>query len=210
MNKTNNSKLDDKGTLWMWTSVQMERTWRVKEYWWNYYCSDYDDVHVNKYKVKCGTSLKFWENKGWINSIDPYIWFQRCFKYWIDRRYLDDKRQISRWKRIVSRFKSKLVKMIKDLMIISLKTGEILLHWGYGLVESDFFYLFYYQNRFFFLNNFMTKNFFVSIKMSYHQFKRKELWQKAKYEYHNCCGNEKATQYYIQNKEVPKKWKKQV
>ena len=139
MNKTNNSKLDDKGTLWMWTLVQMERTWRVKEYWWNYYCSDYDDVHFNKYKVKYRTSLKLWENKGWINSIDPYIWFQWCFKYWIDRRYLDDKRQISRWKRIVSRFKSQLVKMIKDLMIISLKIGESLLHWGYGLFESDFF-----------------------------------------------------------------------
>ena len=27
----------------------------------NYYCSDY-------YDVKCGTSLRFWENKGWINK----------------------------------------------------------------------------------------------------------------------------------------------
>ena len=31
------------------------------------------DVNVNKYKVKCGTSLRFWENKGWINPIDPYV-----------------------------------------------------------------------------------------------------------------------------------------
>ena len=29
-----------------------------------YYCSDYYDVSVNKYDVKCGTSLRFWENKG--------------------------------------------------------------------------------------------------------------------------------------------------
>ena len=43
--------------------------------------------------------------------------------------------------------------------------------------------------------------------MSYHQFNRQELWQKAKYEYYNCCGNEKATQFYIQNKEVPKQMK---
>ena len=28
-----------------------------------YYCSDYYDVSVNKYGVKCGTSLRFWENK---------------------------------------------------------------------------------------------------------------------------------------------------
>ena len=29
-----------------------------------YYCSDYYDVSLNKYGVKCGTSLRFWENKG--------------------------------------------------------------------------------------------------------------------------------------------------
>ena len=29
-----------------------------------YYCSNYYDVSVNKYGVKCGTSLKFLENKG--------------------------------------------------------------------------------------------------------------------------------------------------
>ena len=32
-----------------------------------YYCSSYYDVSVNKYGVKCGTSLRFWENKGRIN-----------------------------------------------------------------------------------------------------------------------------------------------
>ena len=40
-----------------------------------YYCSNYYDVGVNKYGVKCGTSLRFWENKGWINPIDPYDCF---------------------------------------------------------------------------------------------------------------------------------------
>ena len=40
------------------------------------YCSDYYDVSVNKYGVKCGTSLRIWDNKGWINKIDPYGWFQ--------------------------------------------------------------------------------------------------------------------------------------
>ena len=45
------------------------------------YCSDYYDVSVNKYGVKCGTSLRFWENKGWINEIDPYGWFQWYFRY---------------------------------------------------------------------------------------------------------------------------------
>ena len=40
------------------------------------YCSDYCDINVNKYGVKCGTSLTFWENKGWIYKQDPYGWFQ--------------------------------------------------------------------------------------------------------------------------------------
>ena len=37
-----------------------------------YYCSDYYDASINKYGAKCGTSLRFWEDKGWIHSIDPY------------------------------------------------------------------------------------------------------------------------------------------
>ena len=41
-----------------------------------YYCSNYYDASLNKYGVKCGTSLRFRENKGWINPIDPYGWFQ--------------------------------------------------------------------------------------------------------------------------------------
>ena len=78
-----------------------------------YYCSNYYDVNVDKYGVKCGTSLRFWENNGWINSIDPYDWFQWYFRYWLGRRSLGDKRQIVRWKGIVSRFKGKLIERIK-------------------------------------------------------------------------------------------------
>ena len=37
-----------------------------------YHCSNYYDASVNKYGIKCGTSLRFWENKGWIHSIDSY------------------------------------------------------------------------------------------------------------------------------------------
>ena len=41
-----------------------------------YYCSDFYDVGLNYYGVEVGTSLRFWEKKGWINEIDPYGWFQ--------------------------------------------------------------------------------------------------------------------------------------
>ena len=42
---------------------------QLKEIDHKYYWSSYYDVSVNKYGVKCGTSLRFWENKGWINEI---------------------------------------------------------------------------------------------------------------------------------------------
>ena len=108
-----------------------------------YYYSNYYDVSVNKYGVKCGTSLRVWENKGRINSIDPYGWFQWYFRYLLGRRSLDGKRQINRWKEIVSKFKGKLVKMIKNVngrfddYSISLKIRQILLNWSYELVEND-------------------------------------------------------------------------
>ena len=110
-----------------------------------YYCSNYYNVSVTKYGVKCGTSLRFWENKGWINEIDPYGWFQRYFRYWLGRRLKDDEKQIHRWKKIVSRFRSKLVKMIKDAgskfddYSISPQIRQILLHWDYELTEKIFF-----------------------------------------------------------------------
>ena len=70
---------------------------------------------MNKHGVKCGTSLRFWENKSWINEIDPYGWFQLYFGYLLGRRLEDDERQINRWKQNLSRFRGKLVKMIRDV-----------------------------------------------------------------------------------------------
>ena len=112
-----------------------------------YYCSNYYDVSVNKYDVKCGTSLRFWENKAYINPKGPYGWLQWYFRYCLGRKYVDDKREIARWKGIVSRLKGKLVKMIKNAngrfndSSISPKIRQILLHWSYELVESDLFFL---------------------------------------------------------------------
>ena len=56
----------------------------------------------------------------------------------------DDKWQINRWKKIVSRFRGKLVKMIRDGgsnfddYSISPKSRQTLLRWGDGLTEKDF------------------------------------------------------------------------
>ena len=79
----------------------------------------------------------------WINSIDPYCWFQWYFRYWLSRKSLDNERQISRWKRILIRFKGKLVIIIKDnnskfaYYSILPKIRQILLHLGYELVGTD-------------------------------------------------------------------------
>ena len=99
-----------------------------------FHCLDYYDVNVNKYSVKCRFSLRFWEDRGWLNEIDPYSWFQWCFRYWLGRRSQGDERQINAWQKIVSRFRGKLVKMIKgagskfDDYSISSKIRLILLH----------------------------------------------------------------------------------
>ena len=64
-------------------------------------------------------------------------------RYWLGRRSKYDKRQINRWKKIVSRFRGKLVKIIKhsgsiyDDYSISPKIRQMLLHWGYELTKKD-------------------------------------------------------------------------
>ena len=79
----------------------------------------------------------------WIREQDPYGWFQWYFRYYLSRRSEDDKRQIARWNNIVNGLKIILVKMIKSKNAkdndysISPKIRQILLHWGYELVESD-------------------------------------------------------------------------
>ena len=109
------------------------------------YSSNYYDVKVNKYGVKCGTSLRFWESKGWIHEQYPYGWFQWYCRYSLGSRSSDDKRQTKRWVSIVSRFKGILSHMIKDKNAkfndysVSPKIRQILFHWGYELVESDCF-----------------------------------------------------------------------
>ena len=90
-------------------------------------------------------------------------------------------------KKVVNRFKGKLVKMIKDNgskfgdYSISPKIRQILLHSGYELAENDFFVS-------------LTNQY---IKMSYYWFARQEILRKAKERY----SKEKTAEYYLQNKE---------
>ena len=105
------------------------------------------DKKVNKYGVKCGSSLEDWENNDWIIKQDPYGWFQWYCRYSLGRRTTDDERQIKRWLGLAGpngRFRKRLMNLI-----ISKRKGyndpsvspvirQVLLHWGYELNERDF------------------------------------------------------------------------
>ena len=62
-----------------WYKKKWKEFVQLKDINQKYYCSSYYDVNVNKYGVKYGTSLRLWENKGWINKIVPY----GCFRWYL-------------------------------------------------------------------------------------------------------------------------------
>ena len=70
--------------------------------------SDYYDVNVNKYGAKCGTSLRFWESKGWINRIDPYSWFDYYGKYYGKDKEAMKEKSRERYKNLSQEEKEKI------------------------------------------------------------------------------------------------------
>ena len=109
--------------------------------WGNY------DVSLNKYGKKVGTTLQFWEDKGWINPSHPYGWVQWYCDFFMGKRSEDDKRQIDRWMGLASengRFRKWLVTQIKNKNgnyndeHISPAIRQTLQHWGYVLTKADF------------------------------------------------------------------------
>ena len=114
--------------------------WLVRP--WNEY-----DKNINKYKVKVGTTLEFWESKGWITKWDPYGWIQWYCNFFLGRRCPDDERQIKRWLQTAgpnSRFRiwfvnqsiKKDCKWNDDTCIPRIK--QTLIHWGYLINLRDF------------------------------------------------------------------------
>ena len=132
-----------------------------KEYpddWWenlepNQLTSSICDISLNKYKARVGTSLQFWEKKGWINKEHPYGWVQWYCNFYTGKRSSDDERQIDRWKGITGengRFRKWLITLILKKhktthgpidyndKEISPKIRQTLQHWGYKLTKPDF------------------------------------------------------------------------
>jgi hypothetical protein len=104
------------------------------------------DKKINKYGVKVGTTLEFWEDSGWISKYHPYGWVQWYCDFYQGKRCSDDIRQIERWKGICGengRFRKHLVGLIKkkggkwDDEDISPKIRQTLQHWAYSLNKKD-------------------------------------------------------------------------
>ena len=76
-----------------WYKKSQKEFGQLKSVDQKYYCSDYYDINFNKYDVKCATSLRFCENKGWINEIYLDGWFQWCFGTGLveDQKMMKDK-----------------------------------------------------------------------------------------------------------------------
>jgi hypothetical protein len=104
------------------------------------------DESLNKYGVKVGTTLKFWEEKKWITKYHPYGWVQWYSDFYMGKRSPDDKRQVKRWQQTAgknSRFRRWIVNQIKEKKgkyndyKISPKIRQTLQHWGYKLTKND-------------------------------------------------------------------------
>jgi hypothetical protein len=105
------------------------------------------DKKINKYGVRVGTTLQFWEMKKWINKSHPYGWVQWYCDFYMGKRGDDDERQIKRWSGLAGpkgRFRKWLITIILkgkndwDNYDISPKIRQTLQHWGYKLTKGDF------------------------------------------------------------------------
>ena len=121
--------------------------------WWenipnNYLTNIWDnyDKNINKYKVKVGTTLEYWEDKNWISKYHPYGWMHWYCDFCIGKRCEDDARQINRWIKTAgpkSRFRRRLINLIIEKnkkyndYTISPKIRQTLQHWGYILTNKD-------------------------------------------------------------------------
>lgn len=135
------------------TKKNYDRTYLKYKTWWSGIPKDHMtrdfrdyDKAINRYGVKVGTTLQFWESKGWITKHHPYGWFHWYCDFYKGERGPDDERQISRWMKTAgpnSRFRKRLVNMLKDKkkkyndFTVSPKIRQTLQHWAYQITSED-------------------------------------------------------------------------
>jgi Cu/Zn superoxide dismutase len=104
-------------------------------------------VKINRYGVKVGTTLEYWEDKGWIKPSQPYGWVQWYCDFFQGKRGEDDERQITRWAALTGpngRFRNWLINEIQrkgknwDDEGVSPAKRQTLQHWGYRLTKADY------------------------------------------------------------------------
>ena len=147
------------GTYWrpIYSSVVNTNVENIyKQYpksWWKnipdkWLITSYDqyDKTINKYNVKVGTTLEYWEGKNWINESHVYGWVHWYCDFFRGMRGSDDERQIKRWLGIAGpngRFRRRLINMINEKNVqfddysVSPKIRQSLQHWAYQITKDD-------------------------------------------------------------------------
>ena len=112
------------------------------------YASEKYSLKTNKFKVRSGSSLEYWQKSGWIHDEDPKGWFEWYCKYYHGRRHEDDERQFRRWNNfcgVNGRWRNTIYKKIdvakaeiSNCQHISPRIQQSLLHWGYLVNQKDY------------------------------------------------------------------------
>ncbi len=90
------------------------------------------DPMLNFYQVSASQPLHVWQEKGWINPIDPLGWFQWYCRFYLGRRLPDeDMRQIKRWKAMRRHIAQLQKGCYPGDLTCRRKQRQALLHWAY-------------------------------------------------------------------------------